>query len=63
MLSRIGLGELIILLVVVLLLFGPKRLPELASALGKSIKNFKDGLKDENSDQANASENKQDKAS
>ena len=44
MLSRIGLGELLVLLGIVLLLFGPKRLPELASSLGKSIKLFKEGM-------------------
>lgn len=37
----IGTTELIIALVVVLILFGPKKLPELARALGKSISEFK----------------------
>ena len=46
MLSRIGWGELIVLLVIVLLLFGPKRLPELAKSLGESIKGFKQGLRE-----------------
>jgi sec-independent protein translocase protein TatA len=36
-----GLPELIIILVVVLLLFGAKRLPDLAGSLGKSIKEFR----------------------
>lgn len=39
-----GLGELIIILVVVLLLFGAKRLPEMARSLGRSSKEFKRGL-------------------
>ena len=45
----LGLGplELVILLVLVLLLFGGKRLPELARGLGKSITNFKAGLHEE----------------
>ena len=37
-------GHLIILVVVFLLLFGAKRLPELGGSLGKGIKNFKKGL-------------------
>jgi sec-independent protein translocase protein TatA len=36
-----GMPELIIILVIVLLVFGAGRLPEIGSALGKSIKNFK----------------------
>jgi sec-independent protein translocase protein TatA len=36
----------IILMVVVLLVFGPKRLPELGNSLGRSITSFKSGLKD-----------------
>ncbi|MBT6324894.1 MAG: twin-arginine translocase TatA/TatE family subunit [Bdellovibrionales bacterium] len=41
----LGLGELLIILFVVLMLFGGKRLPLLGSALGRSIQNFKNGLK------------------
>jgi sec-independent protein translocase protein TatA len=52
MLSQIGIGELLVVFAVVLLLFGPKRIPELASALGRSIRNFRQGLK-ENSDAEN----------
>ncbi|MEK6672280.1 MAG: twin-arginine translocase TatA/TatE family subunit [Nitrospirota bacterium] len=37
----LGMQELIIILVIILVLFGAKRLPELASGLGKAIKNFK----------------------
>lgn len=44
--GRIGYGELLLLLLVVLLLFGARKLPELARALGKSIGEFKKG-KDE----------------
>ncbi len=39
-----GTGELLILLVLVILLFGAKRIPMLGQSLGKSIKNFKKGL-------------------
>ncbi len=37
----IGMPELIIILVIVLLVFGAGKLPEIGGALGKSIKNFK----------------------
>jgi len=37
----IGIPELIIILVIVMLLFGVGRLPEIGGALGKSIRNFK----------------------
>jgi sec-independent protein translocase protein TatA len=37
----LGFGELMIILVIVLLLFGAGRLPQIADALGKSIKIFK----------------------
>jgi sec-independent protein translocase protein TatA len=36
--------ELIIILVVALLIFGPKKLPEMGSAIGKSIKEFRKGV-------------------
>lgn len=38
--------ELIIVLVVALLIFGPKKLPEMGSAIGKSIKEFQKGMKE-----------------
>ena len=38
--------HLIILLVVVLLVVGPKRIPEISEAIGKSVRNFKKGLHD-----------------
>lgn len=37
----LGLPELMIILVIVMVLFGAKRLPELASGMGKAIKDFK----------------------
>lgn len=41
----IGMKELVILLVIVLIIFGPKKLPGLGRAIGQSIKEFKEGVK------------------
>jgi sec-independent protein translocase protein TatA len=43
----VGGTELIILLVILLLLFGAKRIPELAKGLGSGIREFKRGMRDE----------------
>jgi len=40
---RLGMGEILIILAVALLIFGPKKLPQLGDALGRAIKNFKKG--------------------
>ena len=45
--GRIGLPELLIILAIVVLIFGANRLPELGRGIGKGIRNFKDGMKDE----------------
>ena len=39
-------GEIVLIALVVLLLFGGKKIPELMKGLGKGVRNFKDGLKD-----------------
>ncbi|MDR3037610.1 MAG: twin-arginine translocase TatA/TatE family subunit [Coriobacteriales bacterium] len=40
----LGVPELVIILLVALVIFGPKNLPKLGSALGKTVKNVRDGL-------------------
>lgn len=42
----LGTGELIVIVVIVVLIFGSKRLPELGAGLGKAISNFKKSYKD-----------------
>ncbi len=44
--GRIGLPELFIILFIVVLIFGANRLPQLATGIGKSIRSFKDGMKE-----------------
>ncbi|MBI4249759.1 MAG: twin-arginine translocase TatA/TatE family subunit [Elusimicrobia bacterium] len=46
MLPNIGMGELLVISAIALLLFGAKRLPEVARGLGKSVNAFKQGLKE-----------------
>lgn len=40
-LSGIGMGELIVIMVIVLIIFGAGKLPQIGDALGKGIRNFK----------------------
>jgi len=44
--GRIGIWELLIILLIVILIFGASRLPELGKGIGKGIKNFKDATRD-----------------
>jgi sec-independent protein translocase protein TatA len=52
--GRIGLPELVIILFIVVLIFGANRLPQLATGLGKSIRSFKDGMKEGEKDDKTA---------
>ena len=44
-LGNLGTGEIVIIAIVVLLLFGGKKIPELMKGIGKGVKNFKEGVK------------------
>ena len=46
MFGNLGAGEIILILLVILILFGAKKIPELASGIGKGMSEFKKGLKD-----------------
>ena len=50
MLRSIGMPELIVILIVFVLLFGGKKIPEMAKGLGEGIKSFKDALKTDQTD-------------
>lgn len=45
-LGNLGTGEIFIIALVVLLLFGGKKIPELMRGIGKGVKSFKDGMND-----------------
>ncbi len=51
--SRIGIWEIAVIFLVVIVLFGPKKLPEIGRALGDAIREFKKSMKsdDDNSKQ------------
>jgi sec-independent protein translocase protein TatA len=48
MFPRLGMPELMVILVIALIVFGGSRLPEIGSGIGKAIKNFKQGINEGN---------------
>jgi sec-independent protein translocase protein TatA len=48
---NIGLPEILVVLVIALIVFGPKRLPELGRSLGKGIREFRGSMSGENEDE------------
>ena len=46
LLFGLGMQEVIVIALIVLLLFGGKKIPELMKGLGKGVKSFKDGMKE-----------------
>ena len=55
----IGMSELLVILLIVFLLFGAKRLPDIAKALGKAIKEFKNPTEEDSGN--NSDKNKENK--
>jgi sec-independent protein translocase protein TatA len=49
--GSLGLPELLVILVIVVLIFGANRLPQLGKGVGSAIKNFKEGMKEGSSDE------------
>lgn len=64
---RIGMTEIIIIALIILLLFGGKKIPELMKGLGKGVRSFKEGvdgkddLKEHQSDTTEKKENTEEK--
>jgi sec-independent protein translocase protein TatA len=46
MFGNLGTGEIILIILAILILFGAKKIPELAQGIGKGMKEFKKALKD-----------------
>ena len=51
---RLGFGEILVVLVLALLFFGPSKLPQLGSSLGEALRGFKKGLNELQNDDATA---------
>ena len=54
--GKIGIWELLVILAIALLIFGPKALPKLGKAMGKTIGNFKKGLNEDDEDEVKAAD-------
>lgn len=50
-----GMGEWVVILIIVLVLFGGSRIPDLAKSLGQGIREFKKAVKDDDSDKKSGS--------
>ena len=61
MFSRFGWQEIVLILAVLLLLFGAKKIPEIARSLGKSLNEFKKGQQEGSSEADRKDESKPDK--
>ena len=59
--GNLGAGEIVIIALVILLLFGGKKIPELMTGIGKGVKSFKDGLNDIEKDINEAPQKKEEK--
>ena len=57
----IGWSEILIIALIVLLLFGARRIPELMKSIGKGIRSFKDGINEVADEISNKEENKEEK--
>lgn len=55
----LGMPELIVILIVILLLFGAKKIPELMKGAGKGVRAFKDGMKEVTPDENTEEEKKE----
>ena len=58
----LGMQEIIVIALIILLLFGGKKIPELMIGLGKGVKSFKDGMKDVDEDKSSNEDVKEENA-
>lgn len=55
----LGVPELMVILVIALVIFGPSKLPQIGSGLGKAIRDFKKGVTESNDEDADKESNKE----
>ena len=58
----LGVPELMVILVIALVIFGPSKLPQIGSGLGKAIRDFKKGVTASEDDDAESKDTKKEKA-
>ncbi len=58
MFGNFGIGEFIIIFLIILVLFGAKKIPDLARGLGKSLQEFKKAVKDDEEEAKNSNNDK-----
>ena len=61
MFGSLGMGELLVILVIVILIFGVNKIPQLGKGLGEGIRNFKSALKSGEEDKESDDSDKQEK--
>ena len=62
LIGNLGMGQLIIILVIILLLFGAKKIPDLMKGLGRGVRSFKEGMNEVKNDiEAPADDKKEEK--
>ena len=62
LIGNLGMGELIIILIITLLLFGAKKIPDLMKGLGRGVRSFKEGMNEVKNDiEAPADDKKEEK--
>lgn len=61
-LGTIGMGEVLVIVLIVLLLFGAKRIPELMKGIGQGVRSFKEGMNTDTTPTPDDKEKKQDEA-
>lgn len=60
MFGSLGIWEILIIFVIIALLFGGKKIPELAKGLGEGIKNFKNSIKKDDTEEKPEEDKKED---
>ena len=56
MILGMGASELVVILLVALVVFGPKNLPKLGASMGKTVKNFREGMEGDDEQKAKPAE-------